>query len=162
MGAPIVIGGYIALEKLLLWLGVGTAAVATGAVIVDNMNEANKAAGSSQSGTSSYADACSSCQPAPECDKKANEIEKTRNELKKRDSEMYEDQHDLFGRYYSESTPHPQYGSWEGHLRQFQQKQQRLRRLLGEYDTMGCPKGNIPSDAYRWGTQQPYLPKFKG
>jgi len=78
MGAPLVIGGYIALEKFLLWLGVGTAAVATGAVIVDNMNEANKAAGSSQSGITSYTDACSSCLP-PEDD----EENKSRGERNK-------------------------------------------------------------------------------
>jgi len=67
MAAPLVIGGYIAVEKLLFWLGVGTVAVGSAVVIAENMNEANKAAGSSQSGTTSYTDACSSCQP-PEDD----------------------------------------------------------------------------------------------
>jgi len=63
MGVPLVVGGYAAFESLLVWLGIGTIAVGTGIVIAENMNEANKAAGSSQSGTTSYADACSSCMP---------------------------------------------------------------------------------------------------
>jgi len=63
----------VAIEKLLLWLGVGTTAAATGVVIAENMNEANKAAGSSQSGTSSYVDACSSCQPPEDEDKEGDE-----------------------------------------------------------------------------------------
>jgi len=66
MGVPLVIGGYAAFESLLAWLGIGTVAVGTAVVIAENMNEANKAAGSSQSGTTSYADACSSCQPPPD------------------------------------------------------------------------------------------------
>jgi len=162
MVAPLVRLIPPAIEKLWFWLGFGTTATVATMAAVENMNEANKAAGSSQSGTTSYTDACSSCLPPPDCSQKASEIEKTRNELKKRDSEMYEDQHDLFRQYYSESTPHPKYGSWEGHIRQFQQKQKRLRRLLSEYETIGCSKNNIPSDAYRWSTYQPYLPKFKG
>jgi len=82
MGVPIAVGGYIALEKLLLWLGVGTVAVGAGAVIVDNMNEANKAVGSSNSGISSYTDACSSCQPPPEEDD--DDENKNRGERNKR------------------------------------------------------------------------------
>jgi len=62
MGVPLVVGGYAAFESLLAWLGIGTV-VGTAVVIAENMNEA---AGSSQSGTTSYADACSSCMPPPE------------------------------------------------------------------------------------------------
>jgi len=149
---PIVIGGYAAFESLLAWLGIGTVAVGTAVVIAENMNEANKAAGSSQSGITSYADACSSCMP-PQCQEKANEIINTRNELERRNLDLYVDKHNLFNDYYDIS--HPSYGSWKGHIEQFENRQRRLRRLLAEYRAMGCPEYGKPDDSDYWGSRQP-------
>jgi len=78
MAFPLVLGIPPAVEAVLMWLGIGTVAVGSAVVIAENMNEANKSAGSSQSGTSSYVDACSSCQP-PEDD----EENKSRGERNK-------------------------------------------------------------------------------
>jgi len=76
MAAPLIfVGGRIALGELLAWLGLGTTATVVTMAAVENMNEANKAAGSSQSGTTSYTDACSSCQP-PEDDEENDETSK--------------------------------------------------------------------------------------
>jgi len=63
MVAPLVRLIPPAIEKLWFWLGFGTTATVATMAAVENMNEANKVAGSSQSGTTSYTDACSSCQP---------------------------------------------------------------------------------------------------
>jgi len=85
MAGPLLLG-IPAVEAVLAWLGIGTTAVATGVIIAENMNEANKAAGSSQSGTSSYADACSSCQP-PEDDDEENKSRGERNKAYQKQAE---------------------------------------------------------------------------
>jgi len=79
----------VAIEKLLLWLGIGTTAAATGVVIADNMNEANKAAGSSQSGTTSYTDACSSCQPPEDDDENKSRGERNKEYQKQAEKMGY-------------------------------------------------------------------------
>jgi len=68
MAFPLVLGIPPAIEAVLMWLGIGIVAGGSVVVIAENMNEANKSAGSSQSGTSSYVDACASCMPPPEDD----------------------------------------------------------------------------------------------
>jgi len=66
---------------------------------------------------------------------------------------LYIDKYDLFSEHYN--TRHPIYGSWNGHIKQFKDKQQSLRKLLAEYRKMGCPEHEKPDDADQWGSRQP-------
>jgi len=63
------------------------------------------------------------------------------------------DKHNLFNNYYA--IRHPNYGSWDGHIRQFKQKQNYLRKLVKEYRSMGCPESGKSVDSDYWGSRQP-------
>jgi len=109
-----------------------------------------------ETGDTSIVDVCVSCQQEPEkpeCEDKAKAIRVTRNELERRNLDLYVDKHNLFSNYYD--VRHPQYGSWKGHIEQFENRQKRLRKLLTEYRAMGCPEHEKPDDADKWGSRQP-------
>lgn len=85
-------------------------------------------------------DYCASCQD-PKCKDQGNKIKKRRDELQDRYNEMRDDQHSLFQNHRTVAAAHPVYGSWDGHIKQFREKQTNLRRLLKEYNALdGCPR----------------------
>jgi len=60
------------------------------------------------------------------------------------------------------STPHPQYGSVEGHQQQFRNMQQGLRKRLNQWNSKNCddPDGpsQLPVNAWDWATRQAPVP----
>jgi len=109
-----------------------------------------------ETGEISVVDVCASCQQEPEkpeCEDKAKAIRVARNELEQRNLDLYIDKHNLFSNYYD--VRHPHYGSWKGHIEQFENRQKRLRKLLAEYRAMGCPEDSKSDDADKWGSRQP-------
>jgi len=128
------------------------AAIQAAEMVKDLVEKADK-----ETGDTPIADVCVTCQQSPldpKCEDKAKEIRVTRNELEQRNLDLYVDKHNLFNNYYD--VRHPLgYGHWVGHIEQFENKQNRLRKLLAEYRKMGCPENGKPDDADRWGSRQP-------
>ena len=77
------------------------------------------------------------------CDQLREKITRVRNELAKRYGDL---QADTLG------LPHTGPMSIGGHQQQFENKQTQLRRLLSEFEALGC-KGGIPSDSWDWATK---------
>lgn len=94
---------------------------------------------------------CSDCEP-PDCKELQKKINNTRNELKKRYLKMREDDHDLYTRYKTLEEAHSIYGSWDGHILQFKQKQKSLRSKLSKAKEIGCP---VSGDSWKWATIDP-------
>ncbi|KAG9602228.1 hypothetical protein KCV01_g7290, partial [Aureobasidium melanogenum] len=87
-------------------------------------------------------DALGLCDP-DRCQPLREEITKLRNELAKRYGDLQTDKLGL-----------PLTGpmSIDGHVQQFENKQTRLRRLLSEFESLGC-EGGIPMDAWDLATK---------
>ncbi len=85
------------------------------------------------------------------CDELANEINDLRDEMAKRIDELKRDPNNLY-----ETRPIGEF-SYEGHIRQADGKQKRLRRLLKEYDSLGCKNGGgspLVGDAWRYSVRE--------
>jgi hypothetical protein len=128
--AGIVIGGLIGLGATVL-----------AAKAVTNAND------KAEEGLKGATTPCSDCQP-PDCKEAQRKIKKTRDELKKRYAEMRKDKIGMY-KIHPEKTP---FGSWQGHIDQFIQKQKNLRKLIAEAQNNGC---SIPGDAWKWATEKP-------
>ncbi|SIQ46014.1 MULTISPECIES: hypothetical protein [Acidiphilium] len=88
----------------------------------------------------------------PDQKKLQNKIKKLRDDLKRRYAEMRKDQHDLYNKARTEEQADPNKGSWDGHIRQFKQKQGALRKLLNEPQ---AKEYIISDDAWQWATEAP-------
>jgi hypothetical protein len=129
--------------------------------LAHSMQGANEEA-NTQNQTAPIADTCTgNCPPPPGCKDKNDKIKERRDEVEKRSNDLLEDKKSLFYDYFSEASPHPDgSGSWEGHIRQYQDKQKNLRRLIQDALNGGC-KVESP-DAEEWATNEPPgAPKFK-
>ena len=143
MAAPLVyagVWGFNAYRAYRLAQAARVAAqVATaGAGVVTVSNQIDQARERSQTQAVPRTDACSTCDP--KCKDLGDKIKKLRDELQKRHDEMREDTNDLFLNHRTLSQAHPQLGSWDGHVMQFEQKQQALRTKLREAEDAGCPE----------------------
>ncbi len=89
-----------------------------------------------------YSDSLGLCDE-DRCQKLREQIIARRNELENRYRAMEEDKWNL-----------PLTGpmSIGGHQQQFRDKQTNLRKLLNEFDTLGC-KGGLPADVWDWATK---------
>lgn len=138
------IGG--ALGAGVVWLGGKTVAAIIGA---DEAAEQDLAG--------AHVDVCSTCPPPPQCGPLNDKIRETRDELEQRYREMKVDKEDLYNLAFEENNPlyrnGGRIGSWEGHLRQFRQKQINLRTNLERARRLGCPIRT--PDADRWSSVQP-------
>lgn len=167
---PVVVEG-------LLWLGATIGIVGTAHQVLpgkeqreqDLANLGNAIAGNNSAAMSNAQDdakaraapgtvaatcATGNCPPPPECKEKNKKVKERRDEMEKRYNDLLKDEKNLFYDYFSESNPHPSgYGSWEGHIRQYQAKQKNLRRLIQDAIDGGC-KVDTP-DAEEWATNEP-------
>ncbi|SFW69645.1 RHS repeat-associated core domain-containing protein [Luteibacter sp. UNCMF366Tsu5.1] len=89
-----------------------------------------------------YSDSLGLCDE-DRCDQLREKITRLRNELAKRYGDL---QADTLG------LPLTGPMSIGGHEQQFANKQTQLRRLLSEFEALGC-KGGIPSDSWDWATK---------
>lgn len=121
-----VIGG-----KVGQWAG-----KAAGAYLASKMENANEKV-EEKTKDAATTDACSTC-PKPECDELNKQIKERRDELQQRYDEMREDKLDLFNQHRTEAESAPGIGSWDGHVKQFQQKQRSLRKMLDAARSKGC------------------------
>jgi hypothetical protein len=90
-----------------------------------------------------------------ECQKLREEIVAVRNELAQRGKELEEDKHRL---------PATGSGSIASHQQQFRNKQVQLRRLLHDFNSLGCAEEwgmELPHDAWEWATKPTPSPKRK-
>ncbi len=128
----------------ILWLGGKAVAAIAGA---DDAAE--------QDLSGAQVDVCSTCPPPPECGPLNDRIRQTRNELEERYRDMLIDEKDLYNLAFEESNPlyidGVRIGSWQGHVRQFRQKQANLRRNTARARELGCPLQT--PDADRWGSR---------
>lgn len=98
------------------------------------------------SGTAAATCATGNCPPPPECKERNEKIKSRRDELAKRYQDMREDKGNLF------SLNPTGRMSWQGHIDQFLDKQENLRKQLKEAESKGCKP---PSDAWNWATKKP-------
>lgn len=166
MVLPAVIGG-IALADWLLGGAILTAASTiwynnggkqalnqTANAIANNMSNADEQAPAQLgSGTETASCATGNCPPDPRCKDLNDEIRRRRDKVTERYQAMREDTHNLYRDHFSTSQAHPVWGSWEGHVDQYQGWQRGLRRLLNEARTLGCPKE--VDDADKLSSQDP-------
>jgi hypothetical protein len=89
-----------------------------------------------------YSDSLGLCDE-DRCQQLQEKITQLRNELAKRYGDL---QADTWG------LPLTGPMSIGGHQQQFENKQTQLRRLLSEFEALGC-KGGIPSDSWDWATK---------
>jgi hypothetical protein len=82
----------------------------------------------------------------PDCEGLRGQIALFRNELSQRYSEMLLDKHGLYGLGPAGSD----YGSWDGHVQQYKNKQKGLRNRLSNATALGCA---ITGDAWTWATR---------
>jgi DNA-binding transcriptional MerR regulator len=157
-------GALLCAGPQALVCGAVGAAIVTGVLVgawwmssssVENADE--KAGAQLESGTVAATCATGNCPPPPECKELEDKIRERRNELKKRYDEMRKDEFDLYNNHLLESNPlyvdGVKIGSWNGHLRQFRQKQQSLRNAIKEAQDKKCPQGGHPSDKWKWATE---------
>jgi hypothetical protein len=124
---------------------------ATAAVVTNQSINAVREAAQTDAGTTT--DYCATCQD-PRCRDQGKKVKRRRDELQRRYQEMREDPHSLFQNHRSLANAHPDYGSWEGHIIQFQDKQGNLRRLIREYNALdGCPR--LDGDHWQQATRSP-------
>lgn len=159
MAVPLVVGAgiwawrgisayraYRAAKAATMVASAGAAAVATNQGITAMRERAQTDAGV----TTDY---CATCQD-PNCRDKGKKIKDRRDELQRRYQEMREDPHGLFQNHRTVAQAHPIYGSWDGHVQQFQGKQANLRRLIQEYNALdNCPR--LDGDHWRQATRNP-------
>ncbi len=82
----------------------------------------------------------------PDCEGLRGQIALFRNELSQPYSEMLLDKHGLYGSGPAGSD----YGSWNGHVQQYKNKQKGLRNRLSNATALGCA---ITGDAWAWATR---------
>ena len=82
--------------------------------------------------------------PPPECNDILRRIRERVQELRQRHQEMLEDRHGLFP---IRPNAKPPYGSWPGHIQQFDGKKINLAKLIAQAEALGCP---VPPDANEW------------
>jgi hypothetical protein len=147
---------------LTWWYGAGgrqqteQAANALANTISNSMSGADEEAKTKlESGTTAATCATGSCPPPPpDCKDKNKKVKERRDEMEKRYNDLLEDKKNLFYDHFLESNPHPDgSGSWEGHIRQYQDKQKNLRRRIQDALDNGC-KIDTP-DAEEWATNEP-------
>jgi hypothetical protein len=63
------------------------------------------------------------------------------NEVAKRIKDALDDPHQLFKYYRSTKSPHPEYGSWDGHRDRFHYDRDRLRQKIAEWESNDNCKG---------------------
>ncbi|MFN3824636.1 MAG: hypothetical protein ACK4GW_10475 [Pseudorhodobacter sp.] len=153
VGWAVVEGGKWAIAAWRAWRVATATTAVVGAAAVTNEAIQN-AQEDARSTPVPAVDACSTCGP-PGCGPLNEEIRDLRDELEERHRDMRIDRYDLFNRAYSASNPlylanGARIGSWEGHVRQFREKQNRLRRKVAEAREMGCDIAT--PDADRWST----------
>ena len=136
----------------------GKAVVATGKAIGDSgilnspaaqMTKADEVA-KTKTLPQDIAQVCSTCPPPPECKQLKEDIMERRDELAKRYQEMREDKLGLFEAEPGGIPGMPGAGNWQGHLRQFNEKQTSMRKMLDKSRSMNC--GNT-GDAAKWGSK---------
>jgi uncharacterized protein (DUF1501 family) len=125
-------------------------ALATAARTAQAINTAREAASADAGVTTDY---CATCQD-PKCRDQGKKIKQRRDELQRRHDEMREDPQSLFQNHRAIADAHPVYGSWDGHIKQFRDKQKNLRKLIDEYNALdGCPR--LEGDHWRQATRDP-------
>lgn len=121
--------------------------------VADAINNADEEADKTLSSDESEAEACSTCEPPPECKELSEKATQKRNEITKRFQELLDDRHQLYRNHYYKWQAHPDFGSWVGHLEQIDGWQRGLRNDLEKSRTLGCPP--VSSDINRAATRQP-------
>ncbi len=124
--------------------------VAAAAVTNEGINAVREGAQTDAGVTTDY---CATCQD-PNCRDQGNKVKKRRDELQKRHDEMREDPQNLFQNHRTIANAHPVYGSWDGHIKQFTDKQANLRKLIDEYNKLdNCPR--LDGDHWKQATRKP-------
>jgi uncharacterized protein (DUF1501 family) len=143
MAVPLVIGGGIwAWRGIQAYRAYRAAKAARQVMAAANMtNQAmNAVREDARADAGTTTDYCATCQD-PKCKDKGQQVKKRRDELQQRHDEMREDTQNLFQNHKTIAQAHPVYGSWDGHVKQFKDKQANLRKLIKEYNDLdGCPK----------------------
>jgi hypothetical protein len=83
----------------------------------------------------------------PDCEGLRGRITLFRNELSQRYFDLLEDRHGL---YKIRPVGLPPYGSWSGHVAQYEGWQSGLRSRLNQATALGC---SIPAGAWTWATR---------
>jgi hypothetical protein len=154
-------GAALCTGPQVLVCGAVGAVLVTGALVgawwmsSSSVENADEQAGTQlDSGTAAATCATGNCTPPPDCKDKNKKVKERRDEMEKRYNDLLEDKKNLFYDHFLESNPHPDgSGSWEGHIRQYQDKQKNLRRRIQDALDGGC-KVDTP-DAEEWATNEP-------
>ena len=79
-------------------------------------------------------------------------IENLKNSIKFRYYDMLRDRYGLYKKYRKIRSPHPTFGSWEGHIQRYQEEQADLRLEIGFAEMEKCP---VSSEAKKWSVKPP-------
>jgi hypothetical protein len=156
MAIPLVIGAGV-----WAWRGISayrayraaqaaTAVVAAAAVTNEGINAVRESATTDAGVTTDY---CATCQD-PKCKDQGKKVKQRRDELQDRYDEMVKDKENLYQNHRAIADAHPIYGSWDGHIKQFAEKQANLRKLIKQYNALdGCPR--LEGDHEQQATRKP-------
>ncbi len=141
IAAPLVIPAAEALWAAIVFVGSALAAAAgitaAGEAIEQNFREK----------ATTKVESCSRARPVPpppDCGPIVSLIESRIAELRQRHAEMLTDKHQL---YPIRPAAKPPFGSWPGHIKQYDDKQKNLLKLMKIAEQKGCP---IPPGAEEW------------
>ncbi len=160
---------WAAVGEAALWTAAAVGVGYAGSKVVESVTAANEDANDKAKPVpipDAATCATGNCPPPPGCKDLEDKINERRNELKKRYDEMREDEYDLYNNHKLESNPliidGVKIGSWNGHVRQFLQKQQSLRNAIKEAQDKGCPTDVHPKDKWKWASEtSPSQPRPK-
>jgi hypothetical protein len=146
VAAPLVLPAANAVWTAILFVGSALATAAGISVAADAIQE-------------EFSDAAPSCTkgcsrpvpapPPPRCAEILALIRARVAELQQRYAEMLVDKHGL---YPIRPTKKPPFGSWDGHVVQYEGQQKNLIKLIRQAVAQGCP---VPPDAEEWATRPP-------
>ena len=90
-----------------------------------------------------------------DCSEITQTIASLTNDVERRYEELLIDRHGLFGL----PNPHPDYGSWAGHVYKYVEIQEDLRNAIALAKSKGCP---VDPNAEMWANEPPPSSPFSG